>query len=249
VGEGMTIPRIIHQTWKDERLPVRMQKMAASWKRNHPGWEYRLWTDLQNREFVMTHYPHFLMRYDSYPYDIQRVDAVRYLFLYTFGGIYVDLDFECLHSLERLLKDQECLFGLEPQEHCQIHNRDRIIGNALMATVPQHSFFRAIIQDLTDHYPLQGDANNIVLETTGPFMLTRVYDRYRPADVALLSNDHVYPLSVSELERAARKGWSEADRQKLGEAYAVHYFAATWWNGQPGTWGWQTTLSDGDCDL
>ena len=92
-----------------------MQDLAESWRRNHPGWEYRLWTDTQNREFIRTRYPDFLVRYDSYPYHIQRVDAVRYFILYTFGGLYVDLDFECIHSLERLLAEHECLFGLEPQ--------------------------------------------------------------------------------------------------------------------------------------
>ena len=111
----MAIPPIIHQTWKDELVPVPMQDLAESWRRNHPGWEYRLWTDTQNREFIRTRYPDFLVRYDSYPYHIQRVDAVRYFILYTFGGLYVDLDFECIHSLERLLAEHECLFGLEPQ--------------------------------------------------------------------------------------------------------------------------------------
>jgi inositol phosphorylceramide mannosyltransferase catalytic subunit len=225
----MPIPRIIHQTWKDESIPVPMQKLAASWIRNHPCWEYRLWTDTQNREFIRTHYPGFLPRYDSYPCHIQRVDAVRYFILYTFGGLYVDLDFECFHSLEPLLSEPECLFGLEPQEHCEIHNRDRIIGNALMATAPRHAFFHAIIDDLADYKPPPEHRNNVILETTGPFMLTRVYKRCRSANVTLLPSKYFYPLSLYELEQAAERGWSQVDHQKLREAYALHYFAGTWW--------------------
>jgi inositol phosphorylceramide mannosyltransferase catalytic subunit len=225
----MTIPRIIHQTWKDESIPAPMQKLVASWKWNHPGWEYRLWTDTQNREFIKTYYPDFMERYDSYPYHIQRVDAVRYFILYTFGGLYVDLDFECFHSLEQLLSEHECLFGLEPQEHHEIHNRDHIIGNALMATVPRHSFFRAIIDDLADYNPPPQHRNNLVLETTGPFMLTRLYNRCRSANVTLLPSKYFYPLSLYELEQAVQQGWTAVNCQKLREAYALHYFAGTWW--------------------
>ena len=58
------IPRIIHQTWKDERIPVPLQKLAETWKQNHPGWEYRLWTDKENRDFLNTFYPAFLARFD-----------------------------------------------------------------------------------------------------------------------------------------------------------------------------------------
>jgi inositol phosphorylceramide mannosyltransferase catalytic subunit len=226
----IAIPRIIHQTWKDERIPVSMQKLAASWKRSHPGWEYRLWTDKQNREFIRTHYPDFLDQYDSYPYHIQRVDAVRYYLLYTFGGLYVDLDFECFRSFERLLSEHECLFGLEPPEHCEIHNRDRIIGNALMATTPKHPFFRAIINDLSVFESTNPQLNTMILETTGPFMLSRVYDfNDHPGGVTLLPSQQLYPLSIFEAEQVVAGMMSETILEKLNGAYAAHYHMGTWW--------------------
>jgi mannosyltransferase OCH1-like enzyme len=225
----MAIPKLIHQTWKDERVPPSMRAFAESWKINHPGWEYHLWTDTQNREFIRTHFPDFLTRYDSYPYHIQRVDAVRYFQLYTLGGLYVDLDFKCIRSLAQLLSEYECLFGLEPDEHCKNHGRERIICNALMATVPKHALFKAIIDELATCDPPYNDRNNAVLETTGPFMLTRVYNRCRPEDVTLLPSQLLYPLSLSEVERTFQNGWGEAEHMKLRNAYAVHYFAGTWW--------------------
>lgn len=35
------VPRIIHQSWKDENVPSGFLPWQESWKRNHPGWEYR----------------------------------------------------------------------------------------------------------------------------------------------------------------------------------------------------------------
>jgi mannosyltransferase OCH1-like enzyme len=48
------------------------------------------------------HYPWFLPTYLSYPYAIQRVDAVRYFILHLHGGIYIDLDMGCLKPLHFL---------------------------------------------------------------------------------------------------------------------------------------------------
>jgi mannosyltransferase OCH1-like enzyme len=206
-----------------------MRTLADSWVRNHPGWEYRLWTDAENRKFIKCFFPDFLVRYDSYPFHIQRVDAVRYFVLYSFGGLYVDLDFECLQPFDQLLADHECLLGLEPEEHCRIHNREQIIGNALMAAVPMHPLLGEVIRELVEYESVREDRNTVILETTGPFMLSRVYARCRLADVTLLPSRDVYPLSLYDLDRAARTGWSELERFKLREAYAVHYFAGTWW--------------------
>ncbi len=35
-----TVPKIIHQSWKDEHVPERFLKWQESWKRTHPDWEY-----------------------------------------------------------------------------------------------------------------------------------------------------------------------------------------------------------------
>lgn len=51
-----------------------------------------LWTDATARLFMQTHYPSFLPTYDSYEYNIQRADAIRYFVLHRYGGIYMDLD-------------------------------------------------------------------------------------------------------------------------------------------------------------
>ncbi len=35
------VPRIIHQSWKDTNVPEGFRPWQDSWKKNHPGWEYR----------------------------------------------------------------------------------------------------------------------------------------------------------------------------------------------------------------
>lgn len=110
---SLRIPRIIHQTWKTKDVPSPLDQLPQTWKEYLPNWEYILWTDEMNREFVCKHFPDFLEKYDTYPCNIQRADAIRYLLLKVYGGLYVDMDFECLENigfflciLRRLCRDR-----------------------------------------------------------------------------------------------------------------------------------------------
>jgi len=96
------ISKILHQTWKDTFIPAALVRFQRTWQLHHPDWAYLLWTDSDNRKFIQQHYPWFLRIYDAYPEHIMRVDAVRYFILYHYGGVYVDLDFECVKPLEPL---------------------------------------------------------------------------------------------------------------------------------------------------
>jgi mannosyltransferase OCH1-like enzyme len=42
--------------------------------------------------FIKERYPWFLPIFDSYPYNIQRADVIRYFALAYYGGTYLDLD-------------------------------------------------------------------------------------------------------------------------------------------------------------
>lgn len=68
-------------------------------------WIYCHWTDDELLSFITVEYPDFLSTYNAYPYDIQRVDAARYLLLYHYGGIYLDLDIKCKLSFDDILSD------------------------------------------------------------------------------------------------------------------------------------------------
>ncbi len=58
---------------------------------------FQLWTDEQSRNFIAAEYPWFLETFDGYKYPIQRADSIRYFVLAHYGGIYIDLDDECIH--------------------------------------------------------------------------------------------------------------------------------------------------------
>ena len=71
------IPKIIHQTWKDDHVPVEWQAAQESCRQMHPDFEYKLWTDAQSREFIAAKFPELLKTWDKYPFNIQRADIIR----------------------------------------------------------------------------------------------------------------------------------------------------------------------------
>jgi inositol phosphorylceramide mannosyltransferase catalytic subunit len=229
-----TIPRVIHQTWKERSLPQRYGELSQTWRRAHPEWQWRLWTDADNLAFVEQHYPALLNTYLAFPYPIQRVDLIRYLILHRFGGIYVDLDFECYRALPPLLQGRACVLSLEAAAHNRVHGRRRIVSNAFMAAIPGHPLFAAVIDDLHRHRSRETVPDRIVLDTTGPMMLTRVLDRLgKGADVTVLAPRHLFPLSMDEADGLRAASPDAAVARKLARAYGMHWHDGTWWRPEP----------------
>ena len=127
------IPRIIHQTWKTEYIPYDIydRRWVESWTRYHPDWLTVLWTDARLRELGRACYPAFEAMYAEDVPGIYLADFGRYMVLHHFGGLYVDLDYECLRSLEPLLEGHRFVT-------CYAGDTCLELNNALIAAVPGH---------------------------------------------------------------------------------------------------------------
>lgn len=222
------IPLIIHQTWRDSEIPSNWQSFQASWRRFHPEWEYRLWTDLSLRQFIHDMYPWFLPIYDNYPEPIQRVDAARYFLMHYYGGVYVDLDFECLRPLNPLLNDRDILLGFEPEEHfsknvVRAAGLESVIANAFMASRPGHPFWEHVFLEL-----IRSHKTPDPLSSTGPFMLTRAVQSYEQApSLTLISSKVLYPCTSEEAQRGLSldPSWRS---EHTSESYAIHHWSGSW---------------------
>ena len=224
------IPRIIHQTWKNDRIPRRYRSFVDSWRTNHPEWEWRLWTDEDNLQFVTDSYPSLLTLYTSFPLQIQRVDFIRYLILSTYGGVYVDLDLECIRNIEPVLHGHACVLSFEHPDHAQQHGVPFIVSNAFMASTPGHPFFDQIISEIITYKPQTLKADLMVLESTGPFMLTRLL-RELPADesIRILDSRYFFSLTLSAADRARSYDLGPLLPILSPEIYGIHWHDGTWW--------------------
>lgn len=223
------IPRIIHQTWKSDLVPMEYRGWQNSWVRLNPGFEYRLWTDRDLDALVAERFPQLLTLYRGYRHPICRVDLGRYLVLKTFGGVYADLDCECLRPIDDLLIAANFAIGLEPESHVVLgkavdRGLSRILCPSFIASIPDHSFWDHVLNHAA---AVGGEAD--ILDATGPFLLTRAYQDFPDrSQISLLSPDLVYPVDKQECATGRTfdiEFWERATRG----AYVVHYWAGSWW--------------------
>jgi hypothetical protein len=214
IVESLLIPRIIHQTWPARTIPFDFLGFVDSWRRFHPQWEYRLWSDDDIHRFIAKHYPDFLGQFDAYSDPIRRAGAVRYFLLHHFGGLFVDLDVRARAAIDPLLAGKSCVAARSRQSRAR--DDSRLIGNAILAAVPRHPLPATVIRRLPEfrHRP---DA----LSSTGALMLTQVFDAFQqPETVYLAPTEQLDPLTPEQAERYRRSGDTAVD---LSAAVAVQF--------------------------
>jgi hypothetical protein len=228
----MKIPKIIHQTWKTNNIPEKCKKWVASWKEKNPDWEYRLWTDEDNRNLIKEYFPKFLKIYDSYSRPIYRADIARYCIVYIHGGVYADLDFECLKPLDKLIKDDSCFFGLEPKEHW---NGKHIVCNALFGAVPKTNLFVYFLREIYNRTVRNSSAGKVTrgpVGLTGPKLVTDVLMMKGTKGVKIYRSDVFYPeCAKNDSKIQNRMMVIKKGQQKLKNAYATHHWMKSWLKG------------------
>lgn len=248
--------RSIFQTWKSTTvIPKNMAYWQSTWKLHNPEYMYTLWDDDMNRRFIKTHYSWFLDQYDEYDRNIKRADVIRYFYLYTYGGIYADMDFECLKPFESLLTqcedDYDVLLGkMNTTEAFAVHS----IPNAIMISKPKADFWLCVIYML-----IHSASSYTPEEATGPIVLQRALELYSSGDtrwydymkrimgleretcypdanrVKVFQPDVFYPLSW-DVDREIYKTYKDDDLEKMTQlvkrdfpqAYAFTYWTHTW---------------------
>lgn len=165
----LLIPKIIHQTYKTQEIPVGWQEAQKSVCELHPDYEYVLWTDEMAHDFIKTNYSWFLNIFESYPYPIMRADAIRYFVLAHYGGIYIDLDNGCTEKLDPLLTFPAWLRRTHPTG----------ISNDLMGSVKQHPFFLRVLGDLEKYNHNWFVSYITIMISTGPLFLSVIWKRYK----------------------------------------------------------------------
>jgi mannosyltransferase OCH1-like enzyme len=214
----MSIPKIIHQTWKTEKIPGRWKSLVAHNRNLMPDFKYRLWTDEEMMAFVKEHFPVIFPSFEAYAFSIMRSDVFRYLLMDAVGGLYLDLDYELLKPFDVdqapvvLPKERSIAFG-DPYEG---------IGNAFFASVPNHPFWKDVIADLVAHPPVMRDEFD-ASAVTGPGLLTRIYYNKPYPDIYVPERILYHPLSA-ELNNNAKMIRAE------GKSLGIHHGWGSWKN-------------------
>lgn len=205
------IPKIIHQIWLGSPVPHVFTPFILSWKMyENRGWKYKLWTDKDIEQLPL--YNQKL--YDASNNAGEKSDIARWEILYRFGGVYVDMDFECLQPLDILHYAYDFYVGIQPLDTLFVQ-----LGAALVGSRAGHPILKYCIETIAHNQSRKG-----VTQKTGPVHLTRSF--YAAAghgglkDIALPAS-YFYPLGCRE-KAVNKQKWIQ------NGAFAVHWWSKSW---------------------
>ena len=143
------------------------------------GIKYKLWSRKmvenllnkpRNKQFKKIYY--------DFDQDIMRIDFARYLILWNYGGIYIDLDICMMDKSIRHLFEKDYFF-------VRWHD-SKLPYNAILGTKPNNTLFYDILKHCEESYYekkkksiYQSWKARFVFQTTGHFMLQRVLKKHK----------------------------------------------------------------------
>jgi mannosyltransferase OCH1-like enzyme len=183
----MSIPRIIHQTAPTKgKLHDLIHDNIRRLKALNDNWDYHLYDDAECRTFIRDCYGSDMLTYFeriSPLYGAARADVFRYLLLYEYGGVYLDVKSTATLPLDDVLQpnDEYLLSGWRDGSVKNEYQQWHIIAS------PKHPFLGAVIEavlsNIDKYNPLtDGIGKRGVLRVTGPTAYTDAIRRIESAN-------------------------------------------------------------------
>ncbi len=114
----MSIPKIIHQTYKTCHLPKELAEITESLRRLNPDWEYKFYTDEDILNYIKQHFDESILNaYLSINpvLGAAKADLFRYLAVYNEGGVYLDIKSTCIYPLSSIIQADTCFITAQRQ--------------------------------------------------------------------------------------------------------------------------------------
>lgn len=177
--------KYIHRMWYDKlddnrpRPPEKYQNYDSyeeNWRKLNPGHKVVMWNGAMIKKLLehsdIAGYRDF---WRQLPYHIEKCDVARYMIMYIYGGIYVDLDYNCLKSVEEIIGERDLVLVREPEEHENAMNC-QLISNSLMASTARNPFWLSVIDSIKCKYSAICSSVSVptAVHTTGPKLLADV---------------------------------------------------------------------------
>lgn len=204
----LQIPKKLHQIWIGNKLPDELKKLSESWQELciSNNWEYFFWND-ENIEHLKNEI------FNSTTNFGQKSDILRYNILKLYGGVYVDMDFIPIKIFDDFLLKNPFFCGIAYESTPTLYNG--LIGSSKDGE---------LITKLCDIELIKNSNAEEVMETTGPYYLTRKFFEYKKNEIAYPLT-YFYPFSNRNFDRYIGDDYKNYIKN---ETYCVHLWKCSW---------------------
>lgn len=208
------IPKIIHYCWfGDDPLPPIAQRCIDSWKKYCYDFEIREWNE-NNFDVDMFRYSAEAAKAKKWAFV---ADVACYYALYTYGGIYIDIDVEVIKPIDNFL-NLSLFVGFESEHEI---NGTGIIG-------AEKNFY--LIKKLLDVY---NEVSFIKSDGTYNTTPSPEYTSKIMKDEGFLLNNSkqiIQNVAVYPSEYFSPKDWRTREINITHNTHTIHHFMASWWS-------------------
>ncbi|MGB1950394.1 MAG: glycosyltransferase family 32 protein [Marinobacter sp.] len=193
------VPRKLHFIWVGDESK-RPDAYIATWKRQHPDFDVRVWgnRDWQERDWINKDHMDRISRLDRGLAGV--ADLMRWEILLSEGGFALDADSVCLEPLPQWIFSCD-LFALWENER----TRPGLVANGYVGARPGHEVIRSVvmgvhdIRDITRHFVWKKlrYKKRKVWQTTGPVPFTRAISAAKSNDITILPSHFFLPVHHS----------------------------------------------------
>ena len=198
--KNLKIPKIIHQIWIGPN-PCPYQ-LLNTWKKNHPDWEYILWTEekLKNEDFINKHL------IDNINIIVCKTDLIRYELLYKYGGVYMDADIICKKKIDDCFLEDDLFATYYDKKHTYI-------TNSTIGSIKNHYLLKELIEDFN-----KLNLTNLIINDPVEFSGVPFSDKLKSSDANIYDYYYFNPIDFQNIND------TQINNSKV---YGVHFWGTT----------------------
>ena len=212
------IPKIIHQTYKDNKLPELYKKCQDQIKSICSDFEYRFYSDEDIDSFMLNNYPEYYIQFMNLPRKIMQLDMFRYFLIYEYGGWYLDMDYYLIRKID-------C--SGEIVLPCSSNNNGgntRCLGNCIFGSIPKHPFWKSLMDEMINFNVSKQYSDDSILETTGPCLVTRMWLKSEYKNEIQIPEKNLFHPPSGQINKV------KLNELKSYNSYGVHLCSGVWRN-------------------
>ena len=250
------ISKIIHQIWfqGEDKIPEKLNNYKNECKKINKDYQYYIWDDDMIRRLLKDNYPDYYKTYNAFPLMIQKIDFAKYVILYHYGGVYVDMDVRCLKNATTLIKKftgndmivSNSSSGI-PYKWCNIITKllfDFVVemdyvNNGIMLVKKNHHFLLYLCDEISKRLPNYSfnilTRDPYVWVSTGPGIVTKCimdYKKKHPLNLKIIDAKYLEPCDGNIPSSASSATTADLNDIKtpcdLSDSYFIHIHEKSW---------------------
>jgi len=178
---GKPVKSIIHQIWLQDSYTL--TDSNKSWTTHNPAYTYMLWSETKLIDLMRS--LNLYEFYNKLTRWISRLDFAKYVVLYKYGGVYADIDTQCVRSLDSLIEQynfdydlivseaEPVVSGLFVKRLYNLDSSTTILNSGVMIGKKNSRFLKKVIHLMKKCDTDKITSNYSNIDILGPIALSR----------------------------------------------------------------------------